>query len=370
MDLELSSEQTMLRDAARRFLSQNSTRKAREAYAASAIGFSEANWGRLAELGWLSLALPEEAGGLANADVEIMIVAEALGRALASEPFHSNVVTCATLLRKLGRTERHQKMLEEVAAGTVRLAFAHEEAAARSSWAPRNAIALKDGDGWRISGDKAMVLDAPSAQFLIVSARREAYDGTALFLVPANSAGLGVRGYRTTDGRKAAEITLRQVQVAGEDMLNGDGDDAITEALDRSVAAQCADAIGAMDGLFELTLEYLKTRKQFGATLGSFQALQHRAADLFAAIELARSMSLYANLSLTAGAEERARAVSQTKLYLVEAARQVGRQGIQLHGGMGMTAESDVGAYFKRLLAFEVCFGSADEHAARIEGVA
>lgn len=371
MNFELSEEQQLLKDSALRFIADHYDFRDRRKLVASKDGFSEKNWEVFAKLGWLALGFDEAFGGIPDADVEIMLLAEAFGRGLVAEPFYSTVVVCGGLLRAAGSQAQKHAILPELVSGRVKLAFAYAEPQCRYDPCDISTAVTYTGDGFVLSGRKVVVFDAPSADYLIVTARIREMDGISLFLVPASGGGIRKRDFVTTDGRRASEVEFSDLRLASDALIGDLGSAApvVEEVFDRAVAAACADAVGAMDFLFSATLSYLKTRKQFGVTIGSFQVLQHRMVDMYVSLELARSMAIYATLSLGGAAAERSKAVSLAKVVVIEAARLIGRQSIQLHGGIGMTNEYHVGHYFKRLIAFETQFGDTDDHAERLEAI-
>jgi pimeloyl-CoA dehydrogenase small subunit len=373
VDFDLSDEQRMLQDSVARLLAERCDFEQRKAHMAQARGYSGALWSQFAELGILGLPFAEEDGGYGGSPVDTLIVMQQLGRSLALEPYLASVVLAGGLLSDAGSTAQRAANLRAVASGAMTLAFAHSETRARYDLTHVETTARPDGDAWVINGDKRFVLGGHSADRLIVSARTagnasEAV-GISLFLVDANAAGVTRRGYRTQDHQRAADIRFDQVRVA-RDALIGDVATAlphIEKAVDVAIAAICAEAVGVMERAHELTVEYLKVRKQFGVAIGSFQALQHRAVDMLVAIEQARSMALYATMMCEErDPVERARAMSAAKVQVGKSARFVGQEAIQLHGGIGMTEECQVGHYFRRLTVIETLFGDTSHHLQRL----
>jgi alkylation response protein AidB-like acyl-CoA dehydrogenase len=298
-----------------------------------------------------------------------MIVAEAFGRALALEPYLATVVLAGGLLRHAGSQTQRDVILPKVAEGSMLLAFAHAERQARYDLADVASSAKRDGMGYVIDGQKSLVLNGDAADKLIVSARvsgnRRDRDGLALFVIDAGAPGVTHRDYATVDGMRAADVTLANVK-AGPDAVLGQAGAAypvIERVADEAMAALCAEAVGAMAAMHELTLDYLRTRKQFGVPIGSFQVLQHRAVDMFVALEQARSMAMLATMMVAEpDASERRKAISAAKVQIGRSGRIVGHGAIQLHGGIGMTMEYKVGHYFKRVAAIDTAFGDADYH--------
>ncbi|HEX9461027.1 MAG TPA: acyl-CoA dehydrogenase family protein [Alphaproteobacteria bacterium] len=371
MDFDLSEEQRLLQESLSRLLKDRYGFEQRKSYGQAPAGWSRELWTAYAELGLLGLPFEERFGGFGGGPVETMIVMEEFGRALALEPFFATVILGGSFLRH-GATER-QKMalLPKVAAGQLTLAFAHTERQSRYDLADVATTARREGTGWVLDGTKSVVLHGDGADRLIVSARvgggQRDRDGLGLFLIDAETAGVTRRGYPTQDGLRAAELTLANVRVGAEDVLGEPGAalPLIERVVDEAIAALCAEAVGAMSVLHELTVEYLKTRKQFGVTIGSFQVLQHRAADMLVALEQARSMALFATMmAAEPDARERRKAIAAAKVQIGRSARLVGQQAIQLHGGIGMTMEYKAGHYFKRLTMIDTLFGTADHHLA------
>jgi alkylation response protein AidB-like acyl-CoA dehydrogenase len=304
-----------------------------------------------------------------------MIVMEQFGRGLVLEPYLATVLLSGQAIARAGAPEQRAALLPDLIAGKTLWAFAHVEPAARYDLAHVEARAIRDGAGWRLSGHKAVVFNAPAADRLVVSARTAGgsgeRDGISLFVVPRGAEGVTLRSYRTVDDLRAAEVVLDGVAVGDDACLGAEGTAlaAIEEVVDRATAAVCAEAVGIMDVLRETTLEFLKTREQFGVPIGKFQALQHRAVDMLISCEEARSLTMMATLLLDHPKPERARAVSAAKVRIGKGGRHVGQESIQLHGGMGMSDELKLGHYFKRLTMIDTLFGDADHHLDRFAAV-
>ena len=370
MDFDLSEEQRLLRDSVDRLIDDAyGDFDKRRAYAAGPNGFSAALWTRFAELGLLGLPFAEADGGFGGGPVETMLVMEAIGRGLALEPYLSTVVLGGGFVRLGGNDAQRRQLLPRIADGSLRLAFAHAERQARYDLFDVAATARAEGGGFVLDGAKSVVLHGDSADLLVVGARlsgaRRDRAGIGLFLVDAGAEGVTRRGYPTQDGQRAAEIMLEHVRVPADAMLGapGDGLALIGRVTDTAIAALCAEAVGAMAALHALTVDYLKTRKQFGVPIGSFQALQHRAADMLVALEQARSMAMYAAMMADApDAAERHIAMAAARVQIDDSARMVGQAAIQLHGGIGMTHEYKAGHYFKRLTMIGMMFGDTDHH--------
>jgi len=371
MDFSLNDEQKLMADSVQRFVRQQYEFEKWRQLAKTDLGFSRENWAQMAELGWLGVALPEEAGGLGGSPVDTMIILEELGKGNVLEPYVTTVVLCGTLLVQAGSEAQRQEVLPAVAEGKCLLALAHAEAQARYNLADVTTEAKARDGGWVLNGRKIVVFDAPSADRLLVLARsaggQRDREGLSLFLVDRDAAGVTCRDYRTIDNRRASEITFNDCKVdAGA--LVGPQDGAlpfVEAATDHAIAAYCAEAVGAMQHLHQTTVAYSKTRKQFGVPIGSFQVLQHRMVDMMIGTEETKSLAILATLKLDAAPEERARAASAAKVQFSKAGRYVAQQAVQIHGGMGMTDELDVGHYFKRLMALETLFGDGDHHLRR-----
>ena len=363
MDLTPSDEQRLLRESADRFVSETYTADQRKKIASEPLGFSADLWKQFAELGWLALPIAEAHGGLGGGAVEIGILMEAFGRGLVSEPYLSTVVIGASLIAACGTEAQKQALLPKVADGSLYLAFAHSERQARFDLADVRATATKTPDGWRLDGRKTAVLDGNAAGQIIVSARVS--DGKlCMFLVPQGTRGLALRDFPRLGGGRACNLELNGVQLP-PDALLGDGSDvlaAIEAVIDRAMAALGAEAVGIMQTLLDQTLEYTKIRKQFGRPLSANQVIKHRLADMAMQCDEARSMALRAALMTDAEPVARSRAASGAKAKIGKCARFVAEQSVQLHGAMGVTEELDIGAYFKRLLAFDTLFGGSAYH--------
>ena len=370
MNFELSEDQQMLQNMLRQFLAQRYGFAERVAASRSDLGFRPEIWSALTgELGLLGATISQEQGGLGGGAVEQMIIMEELGRGLVLEPVSETLFHGAWLLEKAGGAAAGQ--LAEVAAGKVRLALAVGEPQMRYDYADVAATAERSTSGWRLNGQKSVVIAAPWADQLIVAARTSGRAGDAagisLFLLPADAAGVSMHPYPTIDGRRAADIILSDVEVSQEALVGGEGQglELLEELRDRAVAAQAAEASGLLDKLLQDTVAYTQQRQQFGQPIASFQVLQHRMVDMYMHVELTRAAALLATLKLGAPADERARAASSAKATVAEACRFVGQNAVQLHGGMGMTDELPIGHYFKRATQIEGEFGSADWHLAR-----
>jgi pimeloyl-CoA dehydrogenase small subunit len=377
MDFELSEEQRLLQESVGRMLAGAYDRGKRKRYAGEPSGFSRTLWQKYAELGLLGLPFDEQHGGIGGSAVETMIVMENFGRVLALEPYLATVILGGGFVRLGGSDAVQSAILPKIASGETLLAFAHAERQARYDLADITTTARQDGSHVILDGEKTLVLNGDSADQFIVSARlsgsRRDPSGIGLFLVDAIAAGVTRRGYPSIDGRRAAEISLAGVRVAADAVIGEPGTAfaLIQRVTDHAIAALCAEAVGAMDALHESTVEYLKSRKQFGVPIGNFQVLQHRAAEMLIALEQARSMALFAAMMADdADPAARRQALSAAKVQIGRSGRFIGQQAIQLHGGIGMTMEYDAGHYFKRLTAIDTLFGDADHHLALLARMA
>jgi pimeloyl-CoA dehydrogenase small subunit len=366
MDFDLTDEQRLLKDSVDRLIADQYQFEQRKKYMAEPDGWSRAVWQQYAEIGLLGLPFAEAHGGFGGGAVETMIVMEAFGRGLVLEPYFATVILGGGLLRRAGTPMQQQALLPGLTQGKLKLAFAHVERQSRYHLADVATTARQDGAAWVLDGAKSVVLHGDCADRLLVTARvsgnRRDRMGVSLFLVDPSAAGVSRRGYPTQDGLRAAEVTLAGVRVPQDDAMH-DALPAIEHAVDEAIAALCAEAVGAMQAMHETTLEYLKTRQQFGRPIGQFQVLQHRSVDMLVALEQARSMAMLA--AVTAGEEnaaERRRAIAAAKVQIGRSGRHIGQEAIQLHGGIGMTMEYKIGHYFKRMTMIDKLFGDADVH--------
>src|SRR5438270_1618740 len=373
MDFDLNEEQRLLKEGIDGLLRDSYDFESRKKYMKEKGGWSKAVWGKLAEQGLLGLPFAEADGGFGGGGVETMIVMEALGKALVLEPYLATVVIGGGFLRHAGSDAQKAAHVPGIVDGSKTLAFAQLEKNSRYDLHDIATSAKKKGDAYVIDGEKFVVLNGESADTLVVTARTKGgqrdTNGIGVFLVPGNAKGVSKKGYPTQDGLHAADITFTGVEV-GADAAIGDPEGGlalIEQVVDDARIAMCAEAVGAMDESLKATVEYLKTRTQFGVPIGSFQVLQHRAADMFVAVEQARSMSMFATMAADFDdARERANAVAAAKVQIGRSGKFVGQQAIQLHGGIGMTMEAKIGHYFKRLTMIENTLGDADYHLRRV----
>lgn len=369
MDFDLSDEQRLLKESVDRMVRDRYGFDARRANRAMPNGWNPETWSAFAEQGLLGLPFAEEDGGFGASPVETALVMEAFGRALVVEPYFAAIVLSGAVLRHAATPEQRATLVPGIAEGIIVPAFAQAERQARWSL---NDVATKavHTDGWYLTGSKSLVLHGDTATHLLVTARTEGHqrarNGISLFLVDAEASGLTRRGYPTQDGLRAAEVTFDTTPAT---LLGTEGQalPAIERAEDEAIAALCAEAVGVMDTMHAMTLDYLKTRTQFGRPIGDNQALQHRAVDMYVSLEQARSMALYATMmSSSDDADERRRAIHAAKVQIGRSGRHIGQEAIQLHGGIGVTMEYAVGHAFKRMTIIERTFGDTDSHLAAL----
>ena len=369
MDFNFSSEQEQLSDTIQRFVAREYPAERRKAILKSQEGFSREVWAGLGELGLLALLIPEAHGGMGASAIEVLLTMNALGKGLLLEPYLPSAILGTALLRELGSQEQKRSILPRLAAGELIVVPAHGEPSARYDLERVATTAKAAAGGFVLEGKKAVVLHAAAADLLLVSARTAgAVDdaaGISLFVVPRDAAGLLLRTYPTLDGQRASDLTLHEVRVPRSSLLGPEGGAfaALSAVFDLGIAALCAEAVGALQASLDATIDYTKTRKQFGQPIGKFQALQHRMADMLMHVEQAKSMSYLAAMRCTdPDAATRRRAVSAAKVLVGQACRYVGQQSIQLHGGMGMTDELLISHHFRRLTAIELSLGDTDHH--------
>lgn len=359
MNLQYEPSHTILRETAERFLSEKYGYRTFCAIADSETGFSAEMWSLFAEMGWLALPFSEDDGGLGGGAVEVAILMEAFGKSLVIEPYVASIILGGGLVAALGDAAQRAEFIPALAEGRAHLAFAHDDRATTR--------ASRQGKGYALSGAKAAVLGAQAAQTLLVSATLPG-GGTGIFALPRDTKGLTIRPYRTVDGGRAADVDIADAAVPASALLgnNEKAQDAVAAVLDRAVAAICADAVGAIATMVAQTVDYAKTRVQFGQPIAKFQVLAHRMVDMKVREEEARASCLLATLSLDgATPQARVRAVSGAKAKIGRNGRFVAQQAIQTHGAIGTTQELPLGAYAKRVMAFEMLFGSTREHLRR-----
>jgi alkylation response protein AidB-like acyl-CoA dehydrogenase len=372
VDFRYSEEQLALQDTLQRFISRDYDFERRRALSRSPLGYSAEAWERYAELGLLALPFPEEYGGFGGNGVDTMAVMEQVGQGLLLEPYLSTVVLCGGLIRDAASEPLKKSLLPQIAAGKLKMAFAAYESAGRYDLAHVESSAVRTAGGWRLSGRKSVVLDAPSADHFLVSARNTGNtadaEGISLFIVRRDAPGVAMFAYPTQSGGRAGDVELRDVAVHDDAMIGEPGGalGVLQRAVDSGIAALCAEALGIVTALNQATLNYLKTRKQFGVPIGVFQALQHRMAEMVIAAEQIRSMAIIAAVHGDSNdAVMSRRAISGAKAYIGQASRFVGQQAVQLHGAMGVVDDAIVSHYFKRLTMIDMTLGDADFHVAR-----
>ena len=363
----MNPEQDMVRAGLSRFLAARYSLDSSRAAAKTGPGWQPEIWRAFAEeLGILGATLPESAGGSGGRGTEAMVISEELGRALVIEPFIDTVIVAGGLLARAGGTAA-TAVLAQIAAGSAIVALAATDADSGDRWDGLSTKAVRDGDDWLISGSKIVVIAVPLATHLLITARVADHD--ALFLTEFDAAappdGLTVHAYRTIDDRRAADLVFNNVRLPTEALLQADAAASLARARDEGAAAVCSEAVGAMRRVLADTVEYTKQRQQFGQPIGSFQVLAHRMVDMYMELQQAVSAVYLAVLNLDDEPDVRARAVSAAKATVGRAARFIGQNAVQLHGGMGMTEELAIGHYFKRLTALQYEFGSTDFHRAR-----
>ena len=372
MDFSLNEVQEMLADSIDKFIENDYDFDTRQKYAASETGYSDDVWKMFAELGWTAVPFSEADGGFDGGPIDIMVVMRRFGRGLVVEPYLANVVLAGGVLKRVASEEQKQRWLNAVIGGELQATLAFTEPQARYELANVAATAVQDGDEWVLNGHKGFVINGGTAELVIVPARTGGdacdLDGITLFAVDASVGGLSRNAYHTVDGLRAAELALDNVRVGSNAVLGevGGGYAALEATISDATLAVCAEAVGIMQLLKDKTVEYSKSRSQFGMPIGAFQALQHRMVDMLTACEQAESLLLWAAMTYAQGGAEAPRAVSSIKYLVSSSGQRVGEEAVQIHGGMGVTWELDVAHYFKRLTAIGQMFGNADWHLDRL----
>jgi alkylation response protein AidB-like acyl-CoA dehydrogenase len=371
VDFNFTEEQTMLRDSIARFVGDKYDFDKRRAMLASEAGRDPSNWAAFAELGLMAAPLPEAYGGLGGGPIDVLVVMEEFGKGIVIEPYLPTVVIGGGALELAGSEAQKQEHLAAIAGGERIIAAGFYEPKGRYNLNDVATTAKKDGAGYVLNGHKAVVIGGPWADHLLVTARtgggqREA-QGVSLFLVPKAAKGVTTRDYPTIDGQRASEVYFENVAVGAEHLIGAEGGAAATveQVVDHAIAAVCAEAVGCMRVIHESTVDYAKTRKQFGVAIASFQVLQHRMVDMFMGLEQSASMAIMASIKLGETPTERAKAVSAAKVQIGKAGRFLGQSAVQIHGGMGVTDEMKVGHYFKRVTMIDAQFGAVDYHLKR-----
>jgi alkylation response protein AidB-like acyl-CoA dehydrogenase len=373
MDFNFTEEQSMVRDTVASFLQDKYDFDTRRKIVSSDAGWRADYWKAFAEeLGILGASFSEELGGLGGGAIDNMVIMEEFGKALVIEPYLGTVVIGGGFMKHSDYAGA-ASVIEGIVGGTTTIAFAYAEPQARYTWQDLKTAAKKDGAGWTLNGHKAVVVGAPFATHLVVTARtggaqRDA-GGVGVFLVDKSLPGIVTRDYPTVDGNRASEVYFENVSLPADALISEDGLDLVNQVIDEAIAAVGAEAVGVLRKLHEGTLDYAKQRKQFGTAIANFQVLQHRMVDMFIEVEQSVSMVYMATIKVGEDAAERAKAVSAMKVRVGRACKFVGQNAIQIHGGMGMTDELAIGHYFKRATMIEGLFGSVDHHLKRYESL-
>ena len=371
MDFNFNEEQTLIQSQVAQFIQRDYEWEKRQVLVASDLGFSSENWKIFAELGWLGISLSEKSGGFGGSALESMIIMEEFGKGLVVEPFLETVILCAGLIDSCGNEEQKADLLGPVISGEMHLALGFTEPQSRFNLADVTTEAKKKNGDYLVSGFKSVVMNGPNADKLIISARTSGKqidkEGISLFIIDSNLDGVSLRNYPTVDGRRASEVTLENVIIPSSSLLSeeGKGFQHLEGAIDRATLAICAEAVGAMEVLYKTTVEYTKTREQFGQAIGKFQVLQHRMVDMFMEYEQSKSLLYMATIKNVEGSKDAKKAISGLKYQVGKAAKFIGQQSVQLHGGMGVTEELNVGHFFKRLTTIITIFGNTDYHLKR-----
>lgn len=371
MDFSFTEEQTLLRNSVQRFIQDKYDIETRRKIVNSDEGMSKENWAQFAELGLLMAPFPEEFGGLGGDNIDVMVIMEEFGKGLVVEPYLQTVVLAGNFILHGGTKSQKEALIPEIGAGEKIYAVAFAEPQGRYNLADLQTKAEKSGDGYTLNGYKCVVIGGPWADKLIVTARTSGgvrdEDGVSVFIVDKSADGVSTRDYPTVDGLRASEITLENVKVGADALLGeeGKGLGLIEKVMDIGIAALCAEGCGALRVLTDSTVEYCKTREQFGQPIGKFQVLQHRMVDMFMETEQTISMTYMVNLKLDANDVERKKAASAAKVQLGKSGKMVGQSAVQLHGGMGMTDELHIGHFFKRVTMMDTMFGNVDHHLKR-----
>jgi alkylation response protein AidB-like acyl-CoA dehydrogenase len=372
MDLSFNEVQLMLADSIEKFIANDYDFETRQKYSGSELGYSNAVWQTFAELGWTAFPFSEDDGGFDGGPVDLMVVMERLGRGLIVEPYLANVVLAGGVLKRAASDAQKSQWLSPLIAGELQATLAFVEPQARYDINNIASKAVRDGDSWLINGSKGYVLNAANADLLIVPARTSGEQcdttGVTLFGIARSTAGISIRDYETIDGQRAAEIDMKDVALPLDAVIGevDAGFETLKAAIDDATFAVCAEAVGIMTVLTEKTIEYTKSRVQFGVPISSFQALQHRMVEMYTACEQSRSLLMWAAMTIADDGADAGKAVHSLKYQIGVAGTLIGEEAVQIHGGMGVTWELDVAHYFKRLTAIGLMFGNADWHLDRL----
>jgi len=368
MDFTFNEEQTLIQDQVDQFIQKEYDWETRQSLSNSELGFGDNNWQKFAELGWLGISTSEDNGGFGGSAIESMLIMEAFGKGLVVEPFLETIIMSGGLIDEHGSDQQKSSILEPAIAGQLHLALAYAEPQSRFNLSDVVTEAKSDGDNFILNGYKSVVMNGPSANKIIISARTSGSqleeNGITLFIVDGDSEGLNKTNYKTVDGRRASDLTIENVSVSKDDIVGqiDEGFDILDSSIDRAILAISAEAVGAMEVLYKTTVEYTKTREQFGTSIGKFQVLQHRMVDMFMEYEQCKSLLYMATMKHEEGSADAKKAISGLKYQVGKAGRFIGQQAVQLHGGMGVTDELNVGHYFKRLTTVGTIFGNSDYH--------
>ena len=364
MDFTFNEEQTLIQDQVDQFVLKEYDWETRQSLSNSDLGFGQENWQKFAELGWLGISVSEDSGGFGGSAIESMLIMEAFGKGLVVEPFLETMIMSGGLIDAHGSDQQKASILEPAISGEMHLALAYAEPQSRFNLSDVVTEAKSEGDNFVLNGYKSVVMNGPSANKILVSARTSGSqleeNGLTLFIVDADSNGLNKTNYKTVDGRRASDISLENVTVSKDDVVGSidSGFEILDSAIDKAILAISAEAVGAMEVLYKATVEYTKTREQFGTAIGKFQVLQHRMVDMFMEYEQCKSLLYMATMKQEEGALDAKKAISGLKYQVGKAGKFIGQQAVQLHGGMGVTDELNVGHYFKRLTTIGTIFGN------------
>ncbi|MFL2692652.1 MAG: acyl-CoA dehydrogenase family protein [Gammaproteobacteria bacterium] len=368
MDFTFNEEQSLIQDQVDQFILKEYDWETRQSLSHSDLGFGQENWQKFAELGWLGISVSEDSGGFGGSAIESMLIMEAFGKGLVVEPFLETMIMSGGILDDHGSAEQKSSLLEPAIAGNMQLALAYAEPQSRFNLSDVVTEAKADGDNFILNGYKSVVMNGPSANKIIVSARTSGSqldeNGITLFVIDSEASGLNKANYKTVDGRRASDLTIENVSVSRDDIVGelDSGYEILDSAIDKAILAISAEAVGAMEVLYKTTVEYTKTREQFGTAIGKFQVLQHRMVDMFMEYEQCKSLLYMATMKHEEGAVDSKKAISGLKYQVGKAGKFIGQQAVQLHGGMGVTDELNVGHYFKRLTTVGTIFGNTDYH--------
>ena len=368
MDFTFNEEQSLIQDQVDQFVQKEYDWETRQSLSNSDLGFGIDNWKKFAELGWLGISVSEDNGGYGGTAIESMLIMEAFGKGLVVEPFLETVIMSASLIDDHGSDQQKSSVLEPAIAGEMQLALAYAEPQSRFNLSDLVTDAKLDGDNYILNGYKSVVMNGPSADKFIISARTSGTqldeNGISLFLVDSDSTGLDKTDYKTVDGRRASDLSIENVSVPKDNLIGQQdkGFEILDSAIDKAILAISAEAVGAMEVLYKTTVEYTKTREQFGTAIGKFQVLQHRMVDMFMEYEQCKSLLYMATMKHEEGSPDAKKAISGLKYQVGKAGKFIGQQAVQLHGGMGVTDELNVGHYFKRLTTVGTIFGNTDYH--------